>query len=178
MGELKSIDDPVAARRDRIDQVFGCSAVSGDSRASSSENNPARSDSRTQRDSNRLRAMIVDDDVVVLQLVKCIFESFGYQVTTAGGSAEAMAGLSVRRYDLLVTDFEMPRINGFRLAKWLKAESPATRVVLMTGRCRAEIPPFMTDGTVDAWIFKPFRLADVRNVLDRLGFPRPSECAS
>ena len=89
-----------------------------------------------------------------------------------------MADLSVRRYDLLVTDFEMPGMNGFRLAKWLKAEAPTTRVVLMTDRCRSEIPPFMTDGSVDGWIFKPFTLADIHNVLDRMGFPRSSECAS
>jgi two-component system capsular synthesis sensor histidine kinase RcsC len=178
MGEMKSIHDPVAAKHDRMDQVFRCSARSGERRTCSSEDSPIRFDGRPQQDPDRLHAMIVDDDVVVLQLVKRIFESFGYRVSTAGGSAEAMADLSVRRYDLLVTDFEMPGMNGFGLANWLKAESPATRVVLMTGRCRAEIPPFMIDGSVDGWIFKPFRLADVRNVLDGLEFPRPSECAS
>jgi len=88
-----------------------------------------------------------------------------------------MADLSVKRYDLLVTDFEMAAMNGFRLAKWLKAESPATRGVIMTGRCPAEIPAFMTDGSVDGWIFKPFGLGDLCDILDRFGFPHRSDCA-
>jgi len=178
MGQMKSTDDSLAVRRDRSDDVSGYSAGSGEHPAFSAKNSGAPHSSRPRGDPERLQVMIVDDDATVLQLVKSIFESFGYRVAAANGSAEAMAGLSVTQFDLVVTDFEMPGMNGFRLAMWLKAESPATRVVIMTGCCRTEIPRLMTSESVDGWIFKPFGLADMCNTLDRLGFPYPSHCAS
>jgi CheY-like chemotaxis protein len=172
MGQMKSTDDSLATRRDRIDDVSGFSAGSAGHPASSGKSR------RPRGDPQRLQVMIVDDDATVLQLVKRIFESFGYRVAATNGSADAMADLSVKQFDLVVTDFEMPGMNGFRLAMWLKAESPATRVVIMTGCCRTEISRLMTSESVDGWIFKPFGLADMCNTLDRLGFPYPSHCAS
>lgn len=101
MGEVQSTKDAAPARRDQIHQVSGSESRG----ACSLEYSPVRSANRPRRDSDRLRAMIVDDDATALQPVKRILESFGYRVTTAAGSAEAMADLSVKRYDLLVTDF-------------------------------------------------------------------------
>ena len=178
MGEIESTQDTVAARYDRIEEVSGCSAGSGERPTCPPKKRRAHYGSRPRGDPERLQVMIVDDDAIVLQMVERIFEAFGYRVATANGSAEAMADLSVKQFDLVVTDFEMPGMNGFSLAMWLKAESPATRVVIMTGRCRTEIPRSMTSGSVDGWMFKPFGLADMRNILDRLGFPYPSHCPS
>ena len=180
MGEIQLTEDTVTGRRDRTGEVSGCSgsAESAGHAALSAKNRRAPDGSRPREDPEQLRVMIVDDDADVLKPVKAIFDYFGYRVTTAGGSAEAMADLSVKQFDLVVTDFEMPGMNGFRLAMWLKAESPATRVVIMTGRGRTEIPRSMTSGSVDGWIFKPFGVGDLRNVLDRLGFPHPSCCAT
>jgi CheY-like chemotaxis protein len=178
MDKIQSTEDRAAGNIDQSHGASGCSAHPSEPGAFTAGTRRVPHSDWPGGDPERLEVMIVDDDAVVLQLVKRIFESFGYEVATANGSAEAMADLSVKQYDLVLTDLEMPGMNGYRLGMCVKADSPATRVVIMTGRCRTDIPHSMTDGSMDGWIFKPFGLADMCNTLERLGFPHPSRCAS
>jgi CheY-like chemotaxis protein len=178
MDEIQSGEDRVALNTHQSDEGSGYSTRSGEHRILAAKNRRVPHSGRPEGDPEGLEVMSVDDDAVVLQLVKRIFESFGYKVVMANGSAEAMADLSVKQFDLVVTDLEMPGMNGFRLGMWVKGESPATRVVIMKGRSRTDIPYSMKDGSMDGWIFKPFGLADMGNTLERLGFPHSSHCVS
>jgi two-component system capsular synthesis sensor histidine kinase RcsC len=175
MREIESFVERPVADHDRRDEAPDWSVGAGERRAlASTKHREPQSGPRVAPE--QIEVMIVDDDAVVLQLVKRIFESFGYRVATASGSAEAMADLSLKQFDLVVTDLEMPGIDGFRLGTWIKAAWPATRVVIMTGRCRTGIPRSMRDGAMDGWIFKPFSLADMCDTLERLSLPHPPYC--
>ena len=61
--------------------------------------------------------MVVDDEPMTLRVVRLALENAGYEVTTAGDGAEAMKILCDRRFDVLVTDLNMPRINGHDLCQ-------------------------------------------------------------
>ena len=67
-------------------------------------------------------------------LLKGILESAGYRVKTAVDGAEAFAALRAERFDLVVSDVEMPRMNGFDLTRKIRADKKLAElpVVLVT----------------------------------------------
>ena len=78
--------------------------------------------------------LVADDSVTSRMLLKNILESAGYLVTTAVDGAEALEALKSRAFDLLVSDVEMPRMDGFELTAQVRADPKLAElpVVLVT----------------------------------------------
>lgn len=91
-------------------------------------------------DARRARILVVDDAMTVRELQRSILERAGYQVTTASDGVEAMARLVEQPVDLVLTDVEMPRMDGFALTEAIRAD--ATRgnvpVLILTSRSSEE----------------------------------------
>lgn len=117
------------------------------------------------------RVLVVDDDAIICDAVTNILVSFGYVVSQADDGITAMSHLATSQYDLVITDFEMPLMNGYRLSAWLKQESPNTIVVIMTAACEAEVYQYMNTGLVDKWLFKPFGAEVLCEALNTVGLP-------
>jgi two-component system, chemotaxis family, sensor kinase CheA len=82
----------------------------------------------------RKRILVVEDSVTSRMLLRGILESAGYQVKTAVDGMEAFTALRLERFDLVVSDVEMPRMDGFNLTARIRAERALadTPVVLVT----------------------------------------------
>jgi two-component system chemotaxis sensor kinase CheA len=80
--------------------------------------------------------LIVDDAAIVRQLERFILERAGYEVLTANDGIEALAQLSERACDLVLTDLEMPRMDGFALTEAIRSDSRLANlpVLLITSR--------------------------------------------
>ncbi|MDE2179497.1 MAG: Hpt domain-containing protein [candidate division NC10 bacterium] len=90
---------------------------------------------RRQPDAGR-RVLLVDDSVSVRKFVGQMLERAGFRVTTANDGAEALQYLAETSVDAVITDLEMPRINGYELIEDLRRR-PLTRdipVVILTTR--------------------------------------------
>lgn len=86
------------------------------------------------------RVLLVDDSLTTRTLERSILESAGYVVLVAADGVEAWALLQERGADVVVSDVEMPRMDGFTLTETIRS-SPRFRetpVVLVTGLARAE----------------------------------------
>lgn len=84
------------------------------------------------------RVMLVDDSPIALQLEKRMLESFGLEVDTAIGGADALEKMRLQDYDLLVTGLEMPGLNGFDLIRQLRMEQTHdTLPVLVISMCNS-----------------------------------------
>jgi two-component system chemotaxis sensor kinase CheA len=82
------------------------------------------------------RLLVVDDSITARTVQKGILERVGYVVDLAADAEAALEMIRARKYDLIVTDIEMPGMSGFELTAALK-EDPATRpipVVMVTTR--------------------------------------------
>jgi CheY-like chemotaxis protein/anti-sigma regulatory factor (Ser/Thr protein kinase) len=82
------------------------------------------------------RVLVVDDDPISLGLLSRILERQGFQVSRAAGAIEARAALShhgLREVDCVLTDYQMPVMNGVELLKWLSQQADAPAVVMVTG---------------------------------------------
>ena len=111
-----------------------------------------------------LSALVVDDDHCLLQVVHQMMEALGFRADTATGGIAAMRHLSQSKYDLVVTDLQMPDMDGYALSGWLKNKSKDTKVIVMTGSTHSNVVKYMNTGIVDSWMFKPFsfnRLAEI-----------------
>jgi two-component system chemotaxis sensor kinase CheA len=80
--------------------------------------------------------LVAEDSITSRMLLKAILESAGYRVKTAVDGMEALMLLRSEKFDLLLSDVEMPRLNGFDLTARIRADSMLAElpVVLVTAR--------------------------------------------
>jgi CheY-like chemotaxis protein len=84
-------------------------------------------------DSDASRILIVDDDPVILRLVARMAASLGYHPTMAEDGVHALYYLTKAHSDLVITNYDMPFIDGYQLADQIKERHFGTRVIIMTG---------------------------------------------
>ncbi|MBK3802332.1 response regulator [Azospirillum brasilense] len=80
-----------------------------------------------------IHVLIAEDDVLVAWALRAILEEAGYHVTLAHDGVQALALQAQGPVDVLMTDFQMPRLDGRELIRRLRATRPALPVVMMTG---------------------------------------------
>ena len=124
---------------------------------------------------NDCRVLVVDDDVLVLKAMVNIFSRVGYPVTNTEGAAAAFDLVCRAHYDLVISDFDMPVLDGYQLACCIKQEDPGTKVVVMTGSSQRQVSLYIDRREVDRWLFKPFGLQAISNVMTSLGLPNAFE---
>jgi len=104
----------------------------------------------------RKSILVVEDSITSRMLLKNILESAGYHVKTAVDGVEALTALKMEDYDLVVTDIEMPRMNGFDLTARIRADKKLSQmpVILVTGLGSREDRERGIDAGADAYILK------------------------
>ncbi len=104
----------------------------------------------------RKKILVVDDSVTSRVLISDILSSVGYDVTSASDGKEAWTELQQKDFDLVVTDVEMPRMNGFELTKKIRQSSdfPDLPVVLVTGLSKREDKEKGIEAGANAYIVK------------------------
>ncbi len=85
------------------------------------------------------RILVVDDDDASRELLRDYLSDAGYDVAVAADGGQACRLLSAFRADLVVTDLEMPVMDGLELIRWLRGATPSCPVVLVTGRSDREL---------------------------------------
>jgi len=82
----------------------------------------------------RAAILVVDDSITTRTMEKSLFEAAGYRVQTATDGAEAWAALKSEPFDLVVSDVDMPRLNGFDLTARIRSDArlASLPVVLVT----------------------------------------------
>ncbi len=120
-----------------------------------------------------LRVLLIDDDPALLESLRTSLEDEGHKVTTASGGQSGIdafreAQKSNRLFDILITDLGMPYIDGRQVVASVRAMSPATPIILLTGWGQhvandQERPP-----QVDRLLGKPPRIRELRSALAEL----------
>jgi len=77
--------------------------------------------------------LIVDDEEIILETLVTLIKKFDYKCETASNGREAYEKLKKQLYDLVITDINMPEMNGLELLKIINKEYPNTDVVVLTG---------------------------------------------
>ena len=85
----------------------------------------------------RAAILVVDDALTVRELERSILERAGYEVRTASDGVEALARLAEQSADLVLTDVEMPRMDGFALTEAIRAHPALANVAVLILTSRA-----------------------------------------
>jgi signal transduction histidine kinase/CheY-like chemotaxis protein len=117
-----------------------------------------------------LSILIVDDDPLVLESLGATLGSDGHKVTAADGGQAGVDAFSEAHargatFDVVITDLGMPHIDGRRVAAAIKAISPATPVILLTGWGQRLVDDGDIPAHVDHVLNKPPKLRDLRAAL-------------
>ena len=100
--------------------------------------------------------LVVDDDCDHLAATVRFISSFGYAYKAVNNGREAMEAIKDDNYSVIVTDIEMPDVDGMQLLKFVKESYPQTDVIVMTGHTRRySYIDVIREGATD-FIVKPF----------------------
>jgi signal transduction histidine kinase/nitrogen-specific signal transduction histidine kinase/ActR/RegA family two-component response regulator len=119
------------------------------------------------------KILLVDDEKIVVDVLKTMLENLGYQVTARTSSVEAFEAFrnNPHRFDLIITDMTMPNMTGKDLAAEVLAVSPGMPIILCTGFSERMDEESARAMGIKAFIMKPVMIdqlaAVVREVLDR-----------
>jgi CheY-like chemotaxis protein len=79
------------------------------------------------------RILIVDDNAMGLAARRSVLEELGHKVMTCGGPHDALELCGRQRFDVVVTDYKMPRMNGLEFIGRLKKQHAGVAVILISG---------------------------------------------
>jgi putative two-component system response regulator len=117
----------------------------------------------------RPRVLCVDDEPVILAILKRVLEAQGFEVTTMGDARLAVSGFSDGLFDAVITDIHMPGMDGLAMMRQLREKQPELPVVVVTGHGTVDTAIQALREGATGMLVKPFTgeelLAEVRRAL-------------
>jgi len=120
------------------------------------------------------RLLVVDDEPNLLRAVEAVLRGEGFEITTARSGREALVAVAGSLPDLIVSDVRMPGMDGFQLARKLRASthSALVPIVFLTAKDETEDRIEGFESGVDVYLTKPFEpdelVAVIKSVLSRV----------
>jgi CheY-like chemotaxis protein len=138
-----------------------CTPIPLACRAKALPENTRRSGYRNARPS----VLWIDDYRLGLELYRAMFENLGYEVLTASSGEEGLRIAARNRVDVVVTDYEMPGMNGEAVASAIKSVKPELPVILFSG---STLVPIRTRRLVDAFCDKAAPRTHLLSTIERM----------
>lgn len=111
----------------------------------------------TEQSERRYRKIVlVDDDLELLSAMEKYLVREGHQVKCFDHPARALAWIQKKNngYDVIITDYSMPSMNGLELASFLRRHMPQLRIILMSGQEEESFTWYRNNGMIDGFILK------------------------
>jgi len=117
--------------------------------------------------SSQFRVLVIEDDPTLLEFYRHVLEGTRFSIDMSGDGHNALEKLSSKFYDLVITDLNLPGMDGINLLHWIQRHRPSTMAVVISGDASAEqILAAMREGAKD-YLIKPFTISEFRKMLDR-----------
>jgi len=111
--------------------------------------------------------LVVEDDLLNRNLICKVLRKEGHQVVEACDGAIALEILQVLPFDLVITDFMMPKLNGIKFVEHLHSLQPRMPIIFMTGFLSVISGKAILDDVAEV-LAKPFELDVLRSTVHRL----------
>ena len=110
------------------------------------------------------RILIVDDDRQIRFLLATFLKDDGVEIDCASDGEEALSLISKKHYDLLITDYNMPKMTGSDLLKIVKTRYSLKHAIGITSETHEHD---LYKAGAEACIYKPFTLREVKSVINQ-----------
>jgi len=114
---------------------------------------------------NNARVLIVDDEKTAVENLAHVCRKEGYEVTTRMTGMGALEVLAKKRFDVVLTDLQMEKVDGMAVLQRVKETTPDTAVILITGFATLDSAVSAMKAGAFHYVAKPFRLDEVREVV-------------
>ena len=114
--------------------------------------------------------LVVDDSPSIRQVVGIALKGAGYQVVEAGNGVQALEKLKAHKINLMISDVNMPEMDGISLVKQVKAD-PETKfmpILMLTTESEQEKKEQGKAAGAKAWLVKPFQPAVLLSAVSKL----------
>jgi len=102
-----------------------------------------------------LRILYVDDEPSLLGIAKAFLEKTGnYSITTLESATAALERLKLEQYDAIISDYQMPDMNGIEFLKSVRKSGNSSPFIIFTGRGREEVVVDAINNGVDFYLQK------------------------
>jgi two-component system response regulator FlrC len=115
----------------------------------------------------KIKVLIIEDDPGVADALKLIMEDSGYETFIALNASQGLEEARLRRFDLTITDFQLPDTSGLDVLTVLRKKDPTIPVIIITAHCAPEvITEAMARGACQV-LPKPFLPAEILDLARR-----------
>lgn len=116
------------------------------------------------------KILLVDDEEILLEMVRDGLKRHGYEVITANSGEAALRELPAGQFDAICSDLKMPGLNGRQVYDWIRTSQPkiARRMIFMTGDVINQSLQLFLEQEQLACLNKPFALGDLRSAIKKV----------
>jgi DNA-binding NtrC family response regulator len=111
------------------------------------------------------RILVIDDEEMVLNTIKIIFEDMGYEVTTHQDPFKGMDEAIHDNFDLIITDLRMPNKNGADVTEEILKIKPESRILILTAHPTDPIAKKALEAGALSLVRKPFEIGKILDFL-------------
>jgi len=112
------------------------------------------------------KILIVDDDKINRDILHLTLSRFGAEISTAENGKEGLRLFLITKYDLVITDYNMPEMDGMELAFEIKKQSKITPIIMCTGTDVHSLCVYNGKyWCIDYFVPKPFHLLEIQKVV-------------
>ena len=115
----------------------------------------------------RPKILVVDDEVNICEFLAVLLRKSGYDVEACHSGPDALQALSHDRFDMLLTDFVMPRMDGAELIRYARKVQPGIPVIVLTGFGTVDVATKVMQAGADDYVSKPFDVKHLQKVVAR-----------
>lgn len=117
-----------------------------------------------------MKILVVDDDKTTRKMISLILKSKGYEVITAENGLEALQKLGLEKINLILTDMNMPYMDGIELTKQVKANPDFSHipVVMITTEADEDEKKRAFEAGVDDYLVKPTNAEQITESMKRI----------
>jgi DNA-binding NtrC family response regulator len=118
--------------------------------------------------SNKRNILVVDDEEALRTVLSSELINAGYEIATAADGDEAISTVQNKKFDLVLLDIKMPKVDGFEVLRFIKKNSPTIKVIMLTGFADLKNAIESKKHGAEDFVSKPYDLVDLLTTIERV----------
>lgn len=114
------------------------------------------------------RILVIDDEPIIQQVLSLHLRSVGYEVVCAGCAADGIRIFSSGSFNLVITDYHLPDMNGLAVLAAVKSSMPDIPVVVISGFLDADLISDVINAGAVRYLKKPFMKTELLNIVTNI----------